>query len=383
MADDFQLSILQQGPEVWNRWRDQHSSIPVDLSQANLDIRDLVQVNLSHAQLAGTRFNGAVLAQANFCDSDLTGANLSGTDLTRANLRGAVLNSAALFRTDLTAANLNQGQLRQVFLVMADLTMASLEGADLTGARLTNANFSHARLKAAIFQHAVVESTIFADLDLSAVSGLADVRHTGPSSVGIDTIYRSGGVISPEFLRGAGVTDTLIDYSRSLIGQTAQGSSCFISYSTRDEQFAQMLYRDLQSSGVRCWFAPHNIQGGRKLHEQIDQAIDSHDRLLLVLSGSSMQSEWVGSEISAARKREIREKRQMLFPISLIPFEQIRAWRSFDADAGRDMAKEIREYYIPDFSNWQDSATYQNALNRLIRDLNSGTAGDHARAPGA
>ena len=32
--------------------------------------------------------------------------------------------------------------------------------------------------------------------------------------------------------------------------------SCFISYSSKDEEFAKRLHADLQSNGVRCWFAP-------------------------------------------------------------------------------------------------------------------------------
>ena len=39
-----------------------------------------------------------------------------------------------------------------------------------------------------------------------------------------------------------------------------------------------------------CWFAPHDIQGGRKIHEQIDEAIRVYDKLLLILSDASMNS---------------------------------------------------------------------------------------------
>jgi hypothetical protein len=51
--------------------------------------------------------------------------------------------------------------------------------------------------------------------------------------------------------------------------------SCFIRYSTKDRNFAGRLYAGLQNKGVRCWFAPHGVQGGRKLHEQIDEAISA------------------------------------------------------------------------------------------------------------
>jgi hypothetical protein len=145
--------------------------------------------------------------------------------------------------------------------------------------------------------------------------------------------------------------------------------SCFISYSTHDQEFANRLYADLQNNNVRCWFAPHDIQGGKKIHEQIHEAIRFYDRLLLILSDVSMASEWVKTEIANARQKELDSKTRMLFPISLVPFEAIRRWKNFDADMGKDSAREIREYYIPDFSDWKNHDKYQAAFARLIKDL--------------
>ena len=48
------------------------------------------------------------------------------------------------------------------------------------------------------------------------------------------------------------------------------------------------------------------MKGGRKLHEQIDDAIRLHDKLLLMLSEDSMNSEWVKTEIAKARKRKVK-----------------------------------------------------------------------------
>jgi hypothetical protein len=183
------------------------------------------------------------------------------------------------------------------------------------------------------------------------------------------------------FLRGCGFPDTLIDYIPSLVGSAIQLYSCFISYSTRDQDFANRLHADLQDKGVRCWFAPHKIQGGKKIHEQIDEAIRLYDKLLLILSPDSMSSEWVRTEIANARAREIREKRQMLFPISLVPFDAIRDWKCFDADTGKDSAREIREYYVPDFTNWKaDHDAYKRELEKVVTALE---ANGDANAEGA
>jgi hypothetical protein len=41
----------------------------------------------------------------------------------------------------------------------------------------------------------------------------------------------------------------------------------------------------------------------------------------------------------------------------------------FDADTGKDMAVQIREYYIPDFSNWEDESSFARGFDRLLQDL--------------
>lgn len=112
------------------------------------------------------------------------------------------------------------------------------------------------------------------------------------------------------------------------------------------------------------------LREGKKIHEQIGEAIRLHKKLLLVLSEHSINSEWVKTEIAKARQREVREKCQVLFPIRLVDFETIQQWECFDADTGKDSAKEIREYFIPDFSNWKNHDAYQQAFDRLLQHLN-------------
>jgi hypothetical protein len=239
---------------------------------------------------------------------------------------------------------------------------------NLGGANLIEANLGGANLREADLREANLFETLFVDIDLSKTKGLQSCRYSGPSSLEIRTLTRSGR-LPLEFLRGCGLPDNFIDYLPSLVNQAIQFYSCFISYSTKDQDFADRLHADLQAKGIRCWFAPHDVQGGRKLHEQIDEAIRLHDKLLLILSPASMDSEWVKTEISKARKREVRDGARVLFPISLAPFEAIRDWECFDADAGKDSAREIREYYIPDFSSWKDHDSYQKAFQRLVKDL--------------
>jgi len=92
---------------------------------------------------------------------------------------------------------------------------------------------------------------------------------------------------------------------------------------------------------------------------------------LVLLSTASMASNWATSEIRAALIRERDERRRVLFPIALVSFDQIRSWECFDADSGKDLAVEIREYYIPDFMNWREETLFAKEFVRLLEGLSA------------
>ena len=144
----------------------------------------------------------------------------------------------------------------------AKLTFAKLHEADLTGAHISYANFHSSMLSGADLSHVSAAMTGIDNVDLGGVKGLSNVVHEGPSTVGIDTIYRSKGKIPEVFLRGCGVADEFIAYIGSMVGRPIEYYSCFISHSILDQEFAGRLYADLQAKAVRCWFAPHDIKGG-------------------------------------------------------------------------------------------------------------------------
>jgi uncharacterized protein YjbI with pentapeptide repeats len=340
-----------------------------DLRLANLFRAFLPIANLMEADLSGAQLRLAMLPRAN-----LSGAVLIDSILAMANLSGADLRWAMVTATDFTKADLSGANLSGARLIESNFRETNLSGANLSKTFLREANFIGTNLRGADLSEALIEATVFGNADLSEAKGLHTCKHVGPSTIGIDTIYRSKGKIPVRFLRGAGVSEALIESMKKLPDLEHEYFSCFISYSSADQDFAERLHADLQDKGVRCWFAPHDVQGGRKLHEQIDEAIRVHDKLLLILSRASINSEWVKTEIAKARKREVHEKRRMLFPVTLVNFETLRDWEAFDADTGKDMAREIREYFIPDFSQWKDHDFPRHAFERLLRDLQTAAA---------
>lgn len=375
MANPEHLAILKQGVEAWNKWRLENPQIRPDLGNSHLRELKCAEQTISNERTA-VDFNDVNLFAKELYGANFGGASLSGAYLTRAYLATAKFHNANLHHAylrcaNLTGANLVGADLSEVDLLVAELYGANLGGASLRGAYLGGANFSAADLKGADLTGAYMNGTRVAACDLSNTKGLETVVHGGPSSIGIDTLYISRGKIPDKFLRDAGVPEDVIEHLLPLMrtGPPIQWHSCFISHSTKDEEFARRLHARMREAGLRVWFAPEDVKGGDKLYDQISRAIQYHDKLLVVLSESSIKSEWVMTEIRKAREVEKKESRRKLFPIRLVDFNTLRTWTCFDADTGKDLAVEVREYFIPDFSNWKNHDAFEAAFAKLLKDL--------------
>jgi hypothetical protein len=359
MSNREHLEILNHGVTAWNEWRLSNPTIEPDLIGAELSGASLCEINLKRVDLSGANLTAANLERAN-----LTGADLRGADLSRARL---IMSS--IYKVNFRYATLAESNLIKSSLDGSDFYRADLAGANLRGCHLSQVNFGSAELAGADFSAARCWDTVFADNDLSRVIGLEAIHHIAPSTVGVDTLIRSDGNIPEVFIRGVGFPQDFITFVPSLVGRAIEFYSCFISYSHQDEEFSQRLYSRMRSANLRVWFAPEDMKGGRKLHEEIFRAIQIHDKLLVVLSENSMKSEWVTTEIRRARKAEREENRRKLFPIRLVDFDAIETWECFDADSGKDLAIELRKYYIPDFSNWKNHDAFEGEFKKLLRDL--------------
>jgi len=316
---------------------------------------------------------GAPLRGSKFAERQLKNVDFEGADLQNASFHFAQLRNVIFRGANLQGAIFNDADLRSCDFRSSDLSLAAfrdaaLSGGDASGAKfrdagLERAAFREINLAGADFANAYCDRTIWAGVDLRAVLNLDKVRHRGPSSVGLDTVSASAGEIPEPFLRGCGVADALIAYVRG-VGQSRhelQAHSCFISYSTKDQEFCERLHEDLVAAGIRCWFAPDNLTIGDRFRDPIETALRSHDKVLVVLSANSLDSSWVRSEVEGAFDRENRESKLVLFPL-----------RIDDAvvDTSQSWAADIRrQRHIGDFSGWRDREGYRRAFDRLLRDL--------------
>lgn len=318
---------IKEGTQSWNRWRSANPDVKVEM--AGVDLRECV---------------------------------LPGINLSEALLRGAILRHSVLNEADLGSAQLDQSDLGWSRLVRARLDGASLRNADLSNSTLLHADFTDANLTGVNLAGAIMFKAKFIGSCLKDAANLDQCIFWGPCGIDLAAIQASWPLPS-SFLRGCGLPQAYIDFIPSLIGKTdpLQFHSCFISYSSRDGDFARRLHADLTSANVRSWFAPEDLRIGEKTRHGIDEAIRVHDKVLLVLSEQSVFSQWVEQEVETALEKERDKGKLVLFPIRLDDaiFQVNKGWPK--------LIKNSRN--IGDFTGWRHLAFYQKAFDRLLQDL--------------
>jgi hypothetical protein len=94
-------------------------------------------------------------------------------------------------------------------------------------------------------------------------------------------------------------------------------SKVFLSHSSEDKSFVDRLAFDLERINVGVWYDKWELRVGDSIIDRIEQGIESHDFLIIVLSPASVKSHWVKRELNMALMRELSEKKVVVLPILL------------------------------------------------------------------
>lgn len=318
MANPEHVAKLNEGREGWNAWRKTSDEKP-----------------------------------------DLSGVKLIGVSLDLYDLRSADFSDAELERVNFGVALCDDCSFERAFLVSV-VFLGTLERSNFRSSDISFSVFKNCDLNESDFTAATLFISSFAGGSLRHVIGLDAMGPSEFNSIGIDTFFDSGG-LPVSFLRAANVPEEFIQYASSLVGKAIEYYSCFLSHSTKDDEFARRLYNDLRGKNIRTWYAPEDLKIGDRFRSRIDESIRIHDKLVLILSANSVASDWVETEVESALERERKEGKEVLFPIA-IDDEGFTSQQSWAADIRR-------KRHIGDFRKWKSHDHYTNAFDRLVRDL--------------
>jgi TIR domain len=92
-------------------------------------------------------------------------------------------------------------------------------------------------------------------------------------------------------------------------------ASVFMSYAHADRPLAQALTKGLQSRGCRVWLDEGELRVGDSLINSISQALDQVDFVVVLVSASSVDSNWCRKEVSMAMTGEVNQRGITVLPI--------------------------------------------------------------------
>ncbi len=403
MANMEQVQIVRQGRDAVSQWREENPGEFMDLNACYMSHTRIPMVNLTGADMRNSDLMGAMLRRANLSDcrlnpihlyrADLREAQFVGSLLNGANLRGAdcrdadfsnadmdrvILSDANLTGANLRGANLSRANLDRANLTGADLTGATLNGTALTRANLTNAIFRESDFYEAVFNGTPLDGadftgsimgyTVFQNCNLSAAQGLDSVRHDAPSTLGADSLVRSGGTIPEAFLTGVGSPDYLAAFQQSIGSAPPLSGDYFIACAAGDVSFATRLQDDLRANGARCWIFPENARGSALVdrrstseEEEIERWVRHYDKLIVVCSAEAFGSETIRNDIIAAREAQDSRDQWVLFLVSGDGYMNSPRDRN-----ARDLKGAFQVFELPAQG---DTAEYRQAVAELAASL--------------
>jgi len=320
------IKLLTSSAASWNNFkrRQKHSIIwyetdkgPFWLPGYIIDLRntDLRNLDLTDRDLSNIDFSGSSLRRTIF----------SGSRLDPMDINGVLTGHTKLEDCDLTRTKWEPSTLNYVRGRNADFSHATFNGASVKNCDFRNTKFGEAfiaaefdgtKLEGADFKDCNIFASSFFNIDLSTALNLNLASYHADCRIDYQTIKLSQNVPKP-LLEACGVAHFHIPHIDAISKNSAKHPSCFISYSAKDNRFVEQFRNELANKGIRSWFAPRDLPFGASTRDVIEAQIRSHDRLIVVLSKSSLQSQWVQFEVETALEIERKKGSKIIIPISI------------------------------------------------------------------
>jgi hypothetical protein len=149
----------------------------------------------------------------------------------------------------------------------------------------------------------------------------------------------------------------IIDYLLPLLNafdlKTFMKRRVFISYSRKDEWFADRLQGALSKRGVGVWIDKKEILVGDSLIQRIREGISTSQYICAVISNNSINSNWVQEELDLAMNQQIERGKVKVLPILI--------------ESKIELPSFLKGKLYVDFSN----ADFENCVEVLMRRLRS------------
>lgn len=367
MANPEHVEVVKGGAEAIKEWRQKHPNVILNLHKANLTEIKLSNADLHECDLSECDLSGAKLNAINMTRADMSHAILANTSLIDVDLSHVKLANALVMNTDLFRSKLSGTDSPNAHVILTELVLCDLDNANLSETDFLMTTFHYCEFLKTNFRNSRMSLGGFSSCDLSQCIGLETVKHTSPSSIGIETLISSfggaGNRFTPEletFFTDAGVPKQLLDGLPEILAEVKY-CSCFVCYGQPDLAFAERLVKDLRASGVSCWLYSMDSTPGKRVWGEITQRRREAEKMIVLCSAKSLIRDGVLKEI----EEQIDENPEKIVPISLDD-----TWREDGFVIRRGKREDLKTFLLDrTYADFSDKSKYNDSLNRLLKGI--------------
>jgi TIR domain len=91
----------------------------------------------------------------------------------------------------------------------------------------------------------------------------------------------------------------------AMTDQTSKPIKVFLSHASEDKQLARRIAEHLTENGIDTFFDEWEIRPGDSIRQRIDQGLDECSHFIILATETSIEKEWVKSEIDGVYRRKI------------------------------------------------------------------------------
>lgn len=232
-------------------------------------------------------------------------------------------------------------------LIGTKFDRTSLNGANLERCALDDSQFLRAQVEGANFTGASLDGCIFVQVDLRRAVGLGLAQRPDWISFDIWTLSQSRGSIPKVLLQRAGLDGDLLVQ----LAAPPEYHSCFVSYSSSDSYFVDILVDRLARCGVDIWRDVTHLEPGMPLIPAFEEAVGKSDFLLAVLSEKAVKSLWTSMERFSAK--------------NILPVTLDQAYKS----SPHPEIRNLRNRNVLLFENWTHGSNLDEGIKKLLSRL--------------
>ena len=142
----------------------------------------------------------------------------------------------------------------------------------------------------------------------------------------------------------------------------------FISHSSKDKKFVRTLKDDLNENGIETWVDEDQLDIGDSLLEKLENSLEDSTHFIIILSSSSVGSDWVKFELNKAISQVAKKLIQKIIPIK---YRDCKVPAELEGLLYADLSSEVVQ--VIDEKVRFTTNGYPSFLNKIIKTLNSKT----------